>query len=265
MKSAKPSLGAPESGAAGAAALDRWAGVPGAPRPPRSRRGARLSAAHVRPRPSRGRSRAPRTSLQLRAKFGSAGPRPRWARPPPGMRPLGRRGVPPAPAALLLLPLLVPLLGASPGPGAPAELRVRVRLPDGQVAEESLQADSEADSISLELRKPDGTLISFTADFRRVRLPRARWHLRPERPRVGSRWGLQRRHGARTDTTCRGRPGSPLHLCARSPASRADPSLPCMLSSSPSFFSSLPQAPPHLPVKPLPHFLVQLPQSPPGC
>lgn len=42
-----------------------------------------------------------------------------------------------------------------------------MRLPDGQVAEESLQADSEADSISLELRKPDGTLISFTADFRR--------------------------------------------------------------------------------------------------
>ena len=46
---------------------------------------------------------------------------------------------------------------------------MRVRLPDGQVTEESLQADSDADSISLELRKPDGTLISFTADFKKVR------------------------------------------------------------------------------------------------
>ncbi|XP_011730504.2 out at first protein homolog [Macaca nemestrina] len=73
-------------------------------------------------------------------------------------------GVPPAlPALLLLLPLLAPLLGT----GAPAELRVRVRLPDGQVTEESLQADSDADSISLELRKPDGTLVSFTADFKK--------------------------------------------------------------------------------------------------
>ncbi|EPY88052.1 out at first protein-like protein [Camelus ferus] len=51
-------------------------------------------------------------------------------------------------------------------PGAPL-LRVRVRLPDGQVTEESLQADSDADSISLELRKPDGTLVSFTADFKK--------------------------------------------------------------------------------------------------
>ncbi|XP_047734391.1 out at first protein homolog [Prionailurus viverrinus] len=91
------------------------------------------------------------------------------------MRPLGRRGVPTAPPALLLPlllpPLLVPLLGAprgvGAGPGAPAELRVRVRLPDGQVTEESLQADSDADSISLELRKPDGTLVSFTADFKK--------------------------------------------------------------------------------------------------
>lgn len=81
------------------------------------------------------------------------------------MRPAGCRGVPTAPRArLALLALLVPLLGAL---GAPAELRVRVRLPDGQVAEESLQADSDHDSISLELRKPDGTLISFTADFKK--------------------------------------------------------------------------------------------------
>uniref|UniRef100_A0A8C2VW92 Out at first protein homolog n=2 Tax=Chinchilla lanigera TaxID=34839 RepID=A0A8C2VW92_CHILA len=54
------------------------------------------------------------------------------------------------------------------GVGAgPAELRVRVRLPDGQVTEETLQADSDADSITLELRKPDGTLVSFTADFKK--------------------------------------------------------------------------------------------------
>lgn len=97
------------------------------------------------------------------------------------MRPPGRGGVPPASPALLLLllPVLMQLLGAprgegaGTGAGAPSELRVRVRLPDGQVTEESLQADSDADSISLELRKPDGTLISFTADFKKVRHPRS--------------------------------------------------------------------------------------------
>lgn len=91
------------------------------------------------------------------------------------MRPPGRRDVPPARPALpslLLLLLLSPLLlgaprGVGAGSGAPAELRVRVRLPDGQVTEESLQADSDADSIGLELRKPDGTLISFVADFKK--------------------------------------------------------------------------------------------------
>lgn len=94
------------------------------------------------------------------------------------MRPPGGRGVPTAPRALsppplplLLLLLLAPLRGAprgvGVGAGAPAELRVRVRLLDGQVTEESLQADSDNDSISLELRQPDGTLVSFTADFRK--------------------------------------------------------------------------------------------------
>ncbi|KAK2099620.1 hypothetical protein P7K49_020968 [Saguinus oedipus] len=79
-------------------------------------------------------------------------------------------GVPPARPALLLLLLLLQLLAPLLGTGAPAELRVRVRLPDGQVTEESLQADSDADSISLELRKPDGTLVSFTADFKKLQL-----------------------------------------------------------------------------------------------
>ncbi|XP_042538780.1 out at first protein homolog [Dipodomys spectabilis] len=92
------------------------------------------------------------------------------------MRGPGARRVPAArPALPLPLPLLLLLpllgaprgLGAGPGPGAPAELRVRVRLPDGQVTEESLQADSGADSIGLELRQPDGTLVSFVADFRK--------------------------------------------------------------------------------------------------
>lgn len=92
------------------------------------------------------------------------------------MRLPGCHGVPTASGALLLLlPLLVQLLGAprgvGAGAGAPAELRVRVRLLDGQVTEESLQADSDNDSISLELRKPDGTLVSFTADFKKVRHP----------------------------------------------------------------------------------------------
>lgn len=70
----------------------------------------------------------------------------------------------PALPALLWL-ALAPL----PGPAARAELRVRVRLPGGQVTEESLQADSGSDCISLELRKTDGALISLTADFRQVR------------------------------------------------------------------------------------------------
>lgn len=204
MKSAKQARRAGVWGR-GAAALGRRAGAPerrvrlgaaggrAAERSPRAsapRRGA--------PRPSSpgSRSRAPRTSHQLRAKFGSASPRPhaarrgRGARRPPGMRPPGGCEVPTARLALLLLlPLLVPLLGA----GAPAELRVRVRLPDGQVTEESLQADSDADSISLELRKPDGTLVSFTADFKKVRHP-----ARPGGPSSLSAPGSRSHRGLRT-------------------------------------------------------------------
>ncbi|NXU88999.1 OAF protein, partial [Xiphorhynchus elegans] len=75
-------------------------------------------------------------------------------------------------APLPALPALLWLcLAPLPGP-ARAELRVRVRLPGGQVTEESLQADSGADCVSLELRAADGALVTLTADFRQVRAPR---------------------------------------------------------------------------------------------
>lgn len=91
----------------------------------------------------------------------------------------------PALPALLWL-ALAPLPG-SPGPAAKAELRVRVRLPGGQVAEESLQADSGSDCISLELRKADGALITLTADFRQVRL-RGKAAGRPRDAALAPRW-----------------------------------------------------------------------------
>lgn len=53
--------------------------------------------------------------------------------------------------------------------GLCSELRVRVRLSDGLVTEEVLEADSEKDSISLEFKQGDGTLITFVADFKQVR------------------------------------------------------------------------------------------------
>lgn len=132
------------------------------------------------------------------------------------MRPPGRRDVPSARPALpllllllsppLLLLLLSPLLlgaphGVGAGSGVPAELRVRVRLPDGQVIEESLQADSDADSISLDLRKPDGTLISFIADFKKVG-----YHCGSRLTHHGGRaGGLRPRHprACRRETQCR--------------------------------------------------------------
>ncbi|XP_032085199.1 out at first protein homolog [Thamnophis elegans] len=70
------------------------------------------------------------------------------------------------PAPLLCWLLLLLLSGPSGAAGAPSELRVRVRLPDGRVTEESLQGDSGADSVSLELRKSDGTLVTLAADFK---------------------------------------------------------------------------------------------------
>ncbi|KAF7688840.1 out at first protein homolog [Silurus meridionalis] len=48
-----------------------------------------------------------------------------------------------------------------------AELKVLVRLDDGQISAETLESDSERDIISVELRHTDGTLTTFLADFKR--------------------------------------------------------------------------------------------------
>ncbi|KAF0021458.1 hypothetical protein F2P81_026289 [Scophthalmus maximus] len=53
--------------------------------------------------------------------------------------------------------------------GLGSELRVRVRLADGLVTEEVLEADSEGDSVTLEFKQGDGTLVTFVADFKQVR------------------------------------------------------------------------------------------------
>ncbi|KAJ8388325.1 hypothetical protein AAFF_G00134790 [Aldrovandia affinis] len=50
--------------------------------------------------------------------------------------------------------------------GVCSELKVRVRLADGQITEETLEADSERDSITVEFKQGDGTLITFVADFK---------------------------------------------------------------------------------------------------
>ncbi|XP_068173913.1 out at first protein homolog [Antennarius striatus] len=50
--------------------------------------------------------------------------------------------------------------------GLGSELRVRVRLSDGLVTDEVLEADSERNTISLEFKQGDGTLITFVADFK---------------------------------------------------------------------------------------------------
>ncbi|KAK1786525.1 hypothetical protein P4O66_017655 [Electrophorus voltai] len=64
------------------------------------------------------------------------------------------------------LALLLCTLALSPTPGFSSELKVRVRLADGQVTEELLQADSQRDSVTLEFKQADGTLITFVADFK---------------------------------------------------------------------------------------------------
>lgn len=70
---------------------------------------------------------------------------------------------------LLVTCLCALLLCLPPGLRAGSELRVRVRLADGLVTEEVLEADSERDSVSLEFKQGDGTLITFLADFKQVR------------------------------------------------------------------------------------------------
>lgn len=52
--------------------------------------------------------------------------------------------------------------------GSASELKVRVRLADGQITDELLEADSEKDSITVEFKQGDGTLITFVADFKQV-------------------------------------------------------------------------------------------------
>ncbi|XP_038017523.1 out at first protein homolog [Motacilla alba alba] len=108
--------------------------------------------------PPRGRGRLPPPPSALRP------------RPPPHARPCAEPGPGgmrrPRPRLPALPALLWLALAPLPGPAARAELRVRVRLPGGQVTEESLQADSGADCVSLELRAADGALVTLTADFR---------------------------------------------------------------------------------------------------
>ncbi|MCJ8748780.1 hypothetical protein PDJAM_G00168690 [Pangasius djambal] len=63
-----------------------------------------------------------------------------------------------------------------------SELKVRVRLNDGQITAETLESDSEQDIISVEFRHTDGTLITFLADFKRhVKILRALVLGEPER------------------------------------------------------------------------------------
>ncbi|XP_059370442.1 out at first protein homolog [Carassius carassius] len=64
------------------------------------------------------------------------------------------------------LTLLLWLLTGAVTFGSASELKVRVRLADGQITDELLEADSERDSISVEFKQGDGTLITFVADFK---------------------------------------------------------------------------------------------------
>lgn len=58
------------------------------------------------------------------------------------------------------------LLAVSVSLGSSSELKVRVRLADGQITDEVLEADGEKDSITVEFKQGDGTLITFVADFK---------------------------------------------------------------------------------------------------
>lgn len=79
-----------------------------------------------------------------------------------------RVGAPPPPLRIVTRLCALVLLAAL---GLGSELRVRVRLADGLVTEEVLEADSERDCITLEFKQGDGTLITYVADFKQVRSP----------------------------------------------------------------------------------------------
>lgn len=64
--------------------------------------------------------------------------------------------------------VLVLLLTVTVTLGSASELKVKVRLADGQITDELLEADSEKDSITVEFKQGDGTLITFVADFKQV-------------------------------------------------------------------------------------------------
>lgn len=49
-----------------------------------------------------------------------------------------------------------------------SQLTVLVRMNNGQITEELLEADSEKDIITVEFKQADGTLITFLSDFKRV-------------------------------------------------------------------------------------------------
>ncbi|KAL2095091.1 hypothetical protein ACEWY4_009810 [Coilia grayii] len=66
--------------------------------------------------------------------------------------------------------------------GICSDLKVLVRLSDGQITEETLEADSERDVITVEFKQGDGTLITVLADFKRhVKIFRALVLGEPER------------------------------------------------------------------------------------
>ncbi|XP_018598205.1 out at first protein homolog [Scleropages formosus] len=50
--------------------------------------------------------------------------------------------------------------------GLGSELKVRVRLANGRVTEETLEADSQRNLITVELTQGDGSLVTFIADFK---------------------------------------------------------------------------------------------------
>ncbi|XP_062894198.1 out at first protein homolog [Mobula hypostoma] len=71
------------------------------------------------------------------------------------------------PSLLLLLLAVMWVAGAGPAQALVAGLKVRIRQADGQVGEEALEADTDTDSISIEFKNSDGSLITLIADLRK--------------------------------------------------------------------------------------------------